>query len=237
MATTDEKKDEKKDAIAVPTTEGTLAPGFDTSEQFELIQRQAKLLASSPLVPKEFQGNIANVVIAMELARRIGCGPLAVMQNLYIIHGKPSWSAQFIIGAINSTNKFSPLRFEVTGEGDKRVCYAWAIDKAGGQRLEGPPASIEMAKAEGWLTKSGSKWKTMPELMLHYRAATFFGRLYAPEILNGMRTADEVTDIVYADPAPEIIQGTDDTAAARVIKEQSAGEAPGPGDPPLMDEI
>jgi hypothetical protein len=54
---------------------------------------------------------------------------------------------------------------------------------------------MEMAKLEGWLDKPGSKWKTMPELMLKYRAAAFFGRLYAPEIMMGLYSADEVVDI------------------------------------------
>jgi hypothetical protein len=53
-----------------------------------------------------------------------------------------------------------------------------------------------MASAEGWATKAGSKWKTMPELMLRYRAAAFFGRLYAPDILMGMQTAEEAADVV-----------------------------------------
>jgi hypothetical protein len=54
---------------------------------------------------------------------------------------------------------------------------------------------MEMAKAEGWIDKTGSKWKTMPELMLKYRAAAFFGRLYAPEIMMGLYSADEIVDI------------------------------------------
>lgn len=179
--------------------------GFGTADSFELLQRQAKLLSSSELVPKEFQGKLANCVIALEMANRIGASPMAVLQNLYIVHGKPSWSSQFIIAALNSTGAFSPLRFSITGEGEKRTCIAWAVEKETGERLESPPVSIEMAKKEGWLTKSGSKWQTMPELMLRYRAATFFGRLYAPQILMGMRTMEEAQDIIDVTPDAESI--------------------------------
>jgi hypothetical protein len=121
--------------------------------------------------------------------------PLAVMQNLYIVHGKPSWSSQFIIAAVNATGKFSPLRFVLTGEGDDKTCIAWAEEKETKERLESPPISIGMAKAEGWYQKKGSKWQTMPELMLRYRTATLFGRLYAPEVLMGMKTYEEAEDI------------------------------------------
>ena len=168
--------------------------GFGTKEGFELMLRQAKWLASSDLVPKQFQGNIANAVIALEMANRMGASPLSVMQNIYIVHGKPGWSAQFIIAAVNTTGKFTPIRYSIKGEGQSKECVAWATEKATGERLESPPVSIAMAKVEGWLDKQGSKWKTMPDLMLRYRTATLFGRLYAPEVLMGMKTVDEIED-------------------------------------------
>src|SRR6185312_8536833 len=92
---------------------------------FEHAQRVAKMLSSSTLIPKEYQGNIQNTMIALEMANRIGASPLMVMQNLYIVHGKPSWSSTFIIAALNSSRKFSPVRFEMTGEGDEYGCHAW----------------------------------------------------------------------------------------------------------------
>lgn len=168
---------------------------FGAPTNFEHAQRVAKMLSSSNLVPKDFQGNIQNTMIALEISNRIGASPLMVMQNLYIIHGKPSWSSSFIIAAINSSNKFSPLRFEISGTGDDYGCTAWAIEKGSDERLESPRVSIGMARKEGWLTKAGSKWVTMPDLMLRYRAASFFGRLYAPEILMGMYSVEEVQEI------------------------------------------
>lgn len=166
---------------------------FGCVESFETAQRMGKMLAQSKLIPQSFQGKIEDCVIALEISRRIGASPLMVMQNLYIVHGRPSWSSQFIISAINSSGKFSTLRFQFSE--DRQTCTAWATELSTGERLEGPAVSIAMAKSEGWFDKSGSKWKTMPELMLRYRSATFFGRLYAPEILMGMRPVDEVADI------------------------------------------
>lgn len=186
---------------------------------FALLQRQAKALSEASLVPKDFQRNIANCMIAVEMAHRIGASPLMVAQNLYVVHGKPSWSSQFVISAINSTKKFSPLRFEMFGSigGADRGCIAWAKDLDSGERLESPPVTIAMAKAEGWFSridrngKESSKWQTMPELMLRYRAATFFGRLYAPELLMGMRTTEEADDI--SEVAPAIVNATAINAA------------------------
>lgn len=176
---------------------------FSCPTAFESAQRMAKLLTSSSIVPQTYRENIADSVIALEMANRIGANPLAVMQNLYIVHGRPAWSSQFLISCINASGKFSPLRYRMTGAkgSDDWGCIAWAVDK-GGERLEGPEVTIGTAKAEGWFGKNGSKWKTMPELMLRYRAATLFARLYAPELTMGIQTDDEVVDIspIVTDP-------------------------------------
>lgn len=163
---------------------------------FELMQRRAKMLANSSLVPKEFTGNVANCGIACEIADRLGASPFMVCQNVDIIHGRPSFRATFLIAMVNASGRFSPLQFRLEGQGKDRTCVAHCRDKATGESIEGPPVSMAMAEAEGWSTKAGSKWKTMPELMLRYRAAAFFARLYAPDITLGLQTAEEVEDVV-----------------------------------------
>ena len=183
-------------AVLAPPAQSHGVSIFETADRFEHFQRVAKAFASSNLVPESFQGNIPNALIALDMADRLRANPLAVMQSIYIVHGKPSWSSTFIIGMINSCGKFRPLKFDIQGDGDNRSCIAWTIETATGDKVEGPPVTIAMAKAEGWYGKNGSKWKTMPELMLRYRAATFFGRLYCPELLMGMKVEEEVLDVM-----------------------------------------
>ena len=194
--------------ITTTTDQAPATSTFGDAHAFETAQRMAKALCASELVPQQFRGErgMANTLIALELAHRTGASPLAVMQNLYIVQGKPTWSAQFIIATLNACGRFTPLRFQLDGDGDKRTCYAWAEDRATGERLEGPTVSMQMAAAEGWSTKQGSKWKTMPELMLRYRAATFFGRLYAPDLLMGMQTVEEARDITVDPVTGEVTE-------------------------------
>lgn len=180
---------------APPRVEMSLVGELNQAGIFDLTQRKAKLFASSDIVPKDFKGNMANCFIALEMAERMGAGEMAVMQNLHIIHGKPGWSATFIIAGINSCGKFSPLRYEFEGEGDTKKCRAWARDLNDNEKLYGSWVGMEMAKAEGWSGKTGSKWKTMPDQMMMYRAATFFGRAYAPELLMGLQSDDEIRDV------------------------------------------
>lgn len=176
--------------------ETAVMPGFNSASSWELAQRIAKAFSSSTLVPAQYQGNLANCLIALEMANRMGASPLQVMQNLYIVHGNPGWSSKFLIACFNQCGRFSALRyeFERDAKGKATGCRAWAVERATGEKLVGATITTDMANAEGWSTKSGSKWKTMPEQMLMYRAAAFFVRTYAPEISMGLRTADEIAD-------------------------------------------
>ena len=65
---------------------------------------------------------------------------------------------------------------------------------------------IDMAKAEGWLGKNGSKWKTMPQLMLRYRAASFFSSLNCPELTMGLYTKEEMQDNDFKEYPMEDLQ-------------------------------
>ena len=172
---------------------------FNTRQGLEALQRAGKLFASSPLVPKEYQGaeGIASCCIALDLANRIGANPLMVMQNLYIVHGRPGWSSKFLIATFNQCGKFSPIRYRFQGtEGkDDWGARAWATDLRSGEELVGPLVTIQIAKDEGWVSKTGSKWKTMPEQMLRYRSAAWFFNTVAPELSMGLPTADEREDI------------------------------------------
>lgn len=186
---------------AITTTANDSRPiaAFSSTADFETAQRMAKSLASSTMVPQAYQGSIPNCLIAMEIASRIGASVFQVMQSLDVIHGRPSWSAKFLIGTVNASRRFSPIRYRWQGtEGrDDWGCRAVAHDRDSGEECVGPLVTLALAKAEGWHGKNGSKWKTMPELMLMYRAGAFWTRVYCPEMSLGLTTTEEREDITY----------------------------------------
>lgn len=270
-------------SLMTPQSAANIVPGYGSLVAFDLLQRQAKALASSSLVPAAYQsvivkydrdGNetsrkenpqaIPNTMIALNMATRMNADPVMVMQNLYVVEGRPSWSSQWVIAQINNCGRFEPLRFDLIEKGeitakheytewsddpqrpgrrkatdktkeikvDNIECIAWTVPKgtkvpqgvvtlddarkAGLPVLKGPKVSVAMAVAEGWYTKKGSKWQTIPELMLHYRAGAFFGRLYAPELLMGFPTQDEAEDMRSAamlQPNEDGTYGPSDTPA------------------------
>lgn len=248
---------------------------FNTYRGFQAMHNMAETLAHSTIIPEQFRttimvkdrydnqakkwlykaeqnpSGVSNCIVALNMAQRLGADPMMVMQNLYLIDGRPSWSSQFIIAAINSSGRYSPLRFEVTG-GDQEIevpyattewvynkstqkrepvesnntakvknytCIAWVVEKETGERLESSPISMELAVKEGWYQKNGSKWQTMPEQMLRYRAASFFGRIYAPDLLMGLRSTEEEQERII-DVTPEQNNAVVSTSDFKVIKNQ-----------------
>jgi hypothetical protein len=204
---------------------------FDTAEKYRVALAQATQLANSTLVPAAYRGNVGSCFMALEIATRIGASPMMVMQNLHDIKGKPSWSSQFIIAIINGSGKFSTLRWKTVETGSMEIevtkvtwvnnskqvstkkqvfptyrCYAYAKLLEGGEIIEGPEITTEMAVAEGWFGKPDSKWVTMEKMMHMYRAAAFFGRFYVPEKMLGMHSVEEAEDILA--PGPEWVQPT-----------------------------
>lgn len=199
-------------AVSAPAFAGI---DFCNPSQIDSVQRASKMFASSELVPQQYQiakvggeKAVANCVIALDVASRIGASPLMVMQNLYIVHGRPSWSAKFLIATVNTCGRFEPLKFRFKDLGKVGTinnqdfaalkdieCIAYTKAKGSDEVLESSPITISLAIREGWYTKAGSKWQTMPKQMLMYRAASWWTSVYAPELSMGMRTVEENEDI------------------------------------------
>lgn len=167
---------------------------YSSSDTFKLAYQMAQGLAQSTLVPQTFQNNPSNCLIALEQSNRLGISPMAVMQNLYIVQGKPSFSSSFVIGLINASGKYDmELQFDEEEKDEKPyACTCWTT--LDGRKVNGIKITMDMADKEGWSKKNGSKWVTMPQVMLRYRAASFFARMNCPELSIGLYTKEELDD-------------------------------------------
>lgn len=160
--------------------------------------KMAEGLSKTELVPTNYRNKPENCLLAIDVARQIGCkSPLFVMQNLYVVNGKPSWSGQYCTAVVRANFKDVKVLWygKIDGAIEEKGCRVTAIDKNGNECI-GTKVTIDMAKKEGWYGKTGSKWITMPEQMLQYRAFTFFARVYCPEKLLGIHDEFEQDDIV-----------------------------------------
>ena len=185
----------------IPEDESSI---YKNTDSFEFAQRQAKSLCESNLVPISYQGQkgLPNCLVAIEMSKRMKLSPLTVMQNLNVIHGTPTWSAQFITSQILGCGRFTNFDYLVKGEGETLEVQCVAKRLEDQKLVKGTTVSMRMARLEGWTRNS--KYQSMPELMLRNRAATFFGRQYIPDLLLGVQTSEEVVDIQPVDVTPEI---------------------------------
>lgn len=170
---------------------------YTSTQAFNNLFKIGNVLSKTQLVPDNYRNKPEDCTIAIDIANRSGMNPLSVMQNLYVVKGKPQWSGQACIAMIRASKEFEHVKLVMVGERgtDDWGCYFKAVDKSDGEVVTGTLVTIKMAKDEGWYDKPGSKWKSMPEQMLQYRAASFFARVHMPNTLMGFHVEGEVEDI------------------------------------------
>ena len=170
---------------------------FNSSDSFSLARQMAQAMAVSTIVPPTFQKNEANCMVAISQAQKLEVDPFVVMNNMYMIQGKITWKSEFIIAMINASGKFdTELQYdEEEKDGKPYACTCFAFKD--GRKISGIKVTMDMADKEGWTKKNGTKWATLPQLMLRYRAAVFFARFNAPELTSGLYSVEEGEDVTF----------------------------------------
>lgn len=157
------------------------------------LYKYSEILAGSTIIPAHYRGQTSDVFVAVQTAYRMNQDPMMVMQGTYIIKGKLSMYTSFAISLANSSGILQcGIRYKIEGDRDDLKVTAFSNLKANGAEIS-YTISMREAKAEGWT--SNAKYKTLPELMLRYRAATLLIRTHIPEVLNGMHTVEELRDV------------------------------------------
>ena len=213
-----EEQDEKKQELVAQEQNTSFKNEVTMWNDTKLMQnawKMANMLAQSTIVPQAYKGSVGNCINAIDIANRMGLSPIMVMQNSQVVQGNFTWKGSACKGLIDNCQRFKKTRYVFVGEEGTPSwgCYLEALDTETDEVIKGATVTMKMAQDEGWLNKNGSKWKTMPELMMQYRAATFFARAYCPQALMGFYTTDEMVDIGKADSEekPEKIKITLET--------------------------
>lgn len=214
-------------ATQLATTETQPMALSAEAERFSLMQRQARMFAMSPLIPEALRKGtpeqaMANCYIAMSIADRMGEDRMTVMQNIHIIHGTAGFKSSYMIARANASGKFSEeIDWEESDEGGNLKVTAFATLAKNGRRVE-MSVDMAMAKAEGWT--NNKKYSTMPKVMLRYRSAAFLIRLYAPEVMLGHQTLEEVEDVGFAGSIP--VHAARPLTAAMLTQQAQGEESP-----------
>lgn len=202
---------------------GMLTAFRDLEQMF----RVSDYLAKSPIVPKAFLGQPGSVMIALNMAQRLRMDPFMVMQNIVVVNGNAGLSGKFAIALLNRSPKYARLEYRyVNGHdfsGGMQVVGHRADDPEDACPDMGTAVTPQMVEAEGW--GRNPKWRSMPEQMYRYRAASFFARAFVPEELLGMQTAEELEDVALAKGAPRNVTPVKPALPMQDAGQDEAGQA------------
>lgn len=178
-------------------TVGTPRDVLSTPEAMQHAWRIGGMMAASPMVPDHLRGNQSACTMTFAMAMRLGADPMMVAQEMFLVHGRPGFSAKFMIARLNQSGKIKGrVRWRVNKGKDApggMAVTAYAIDAETGEEYEAT-VDLEMAKADGWA--KNTKYRTLPEFMLRYRSVSFLVRFYFPEIMSGaLYTPDELREM------------------------------------------
>ena len=151
----------------------------DTRANLEL----ARAFADAKMVPDHFKKSVGDCYIAVNLAGRYGMDPWTLMQELYIISGRPMMSGKLATAILNHSLA-DPLRPEYAGDGEERE-----ITLTGRPEGEVKPLSVKLKVKDA--KTANEQWKKNPDQMLMYSGARMWGRRYTPDILLGILFDDE----------------------------------------------
>ena len=142
--------EEKTLAVVEQTTELATNSVWENKDAFNQILRAADMLSKTSIIPQSYQGKPQDCFVAIEMANRMGVSPMVVMQNMYVVKGKPSWAGQACTMLINSCGKFKDVKHIYTGEKGKpnRGCYVTATRISDGSQVAGVEVTMQMAQSE-----------------------------------------------------------------------------------------
>lgn len=238
-----------KNEVAVsnaPASDGRYVSIFENPAEFAVRSEIARALSKTCFIPEAFRGKPEDCLVALDMAARLELNPIAVFSDIYVIDNRASFSSKFLIALVNRSGRFSRIQYEEGIDGEADVTFSgWGEQRgqrktwkekvpnyfatasftelASGEVFTSPRVDLRFAEKNGWVSKNGSKWQTMPEIMCRYRAASILIKSVCPEIVMGLEWADDLQDAREEKPAARRVEVARQTAPA--LNAPPAGES------------
>jgi hypothetical protein len=152
----------------------------------------SRLMASSGVVPKEFKGKPADILVAMQLGSELGLAPLQALQGIAIINGRPTVWGDTALAVVQAHPFYEWHREEMEGSGEGRTAVCKIKRKGSEMHLR--RFSVSDAKKAGLWNKPGP-WQQYSDRMLQLRARGFALRDQFADALRGMNLTEELMDM------------------------------------------
>lgn len=174
-----------------PVRARTIGPVLQP-QSFQELVRFAEMAADSDLMPRDYKGKPANIMLAVQMGSELGLSPMQAVQNIAVVNGRPSVWGDALLGLVRNSPKCQDVSETLAGEGDART--ATCTVKRVGSSDTIRSFSIADAKKAGLWGKQGP-WQQYPDRMLQMRARGFACRDAFPDVLKGLISAEEAADI------------------------------------------
>ena len=173
-----------------PTRTRSVGPVLQP-QSFQELVRFAEMAASSDLMPRDYRGKPANIMLAVQMGSELGLSPMQAVQNIAVVNGRPSVWGDALIGLVRNNPKCQDVHEVVAGEADARTATC-TVKRAGSSDVIRTFSVADAKKAQLW-SKQGP-WQQYPDRMLQMRARGFALRDAFPDVLRGLITAEEAAD-------------------------------------------
>lgn len=161
-------------------------------QSFEQLVQFAQMAAKSAMVPAAYKEKPEDIMLAIQMGSELGLAPMASLQNIACINGRPSVYGDALIGLCRHSPTCKDIEEKVEGEGDAMVATCTAT-RVGSSPVIGIFSVADARKASLW-GKAGP-WTLYPRRMLAMRARGFALRDAFPDVLRGLITAEEAADL------------------------------------------
>lgn len=240
-----------KNEVAVSNaqaSDGRYVSIFENPAEFAVRSEIARALSKTCFIPEAFRGKPEDCLVALDMAARLELNPIAVFSDIYVIDNRASFSSKFLIALVNRSGRFSRIQYEEGIDGEADVTFSgWGEQRgqrktwkekvpnyfatasftelASGEVFTSPRVDLRFAEKNGWVSKNGSKWQTMPEIMCRYRAASILIKSVCPEIVMGLEWADDLQDAREEKPAARRVEVSRQSAPVALNAPPAGGES------------
>ena len=225
---------ESQAALAVQTTAVLPQSALEMALPSEQVMHFCEMIAKSNLVPTDFRGRPADVLIAVMMGSEVGLKPMQALHSVAVINGRPSLWGDGALAVVRAHSEFQDIDETIAGEGDKRT--ATCTIKRRGQTPVTRTFSVADAKRAGLWSKKGP-WENYGDRMLQMRARGFTLRDSFADALKGLAIAEEAMDIPVETPpatdVPKPATRTEGVTARLAAQAATIDPQPAPEEPPI----
>lgn len=191
-----------------------------TPQSIDEAIRMAEIMSKANIVPKDYQGNPANILVAIQWGAEIGLPPLQAMQNIAVINGRPSVWGDAVIALVRGSGLLESIQEDISDSS------ATCTVKRRGEGATARTFTMDDAKKAGLAGKQGP-WSQYPKRMLQMRARAWALRDVFPDILRGVFVAEEAQDMPEERPMghAEVIPSQPTGSRTEAVKARLAARA------------